>query len=132
LAGWLNVYSKNRSKKYGVFTVHYAKFFHLFTLTQHMCNFMAKWRVIFLSGLVMGPGQKLLTWVRSGQFFCGSSGVGSGWVIHLWFEFKFRKLPLKISNFSIFSLRVKKISSGQVKKYPGRRRVGLLFTAGQK
>jgi len=86
----------------------------------------------FLSGLVMGPGQKLLTWVRSGQFFCGSSGVGSGWVIHLWFEFKFGKLPLKMSNFSIFALQVKKISSGRVKKYPGCRRVGLLFTASQK
>jgi len=35
-------------------------------------------------------------------------------------------------NFSIFTLRVKKISLGQVKKYAGRRRVGLLFSAGQK
>jgi len=28
--------------------------------------------------------------------------------------------------------QVKKISSGQVKKYPGQRQAGLLFTAGQK
>jgi len=42
------------------------------------------------------------------------------------------KFPLKNPNFSIFSLGVKKISSGWVKKYPNQRRVGILFTAGQK
>jgi len=42
------------------------------------------------------------------------------------------KFPLETSNFSIFSIRVKKLSSCRVKKYPGQRNVGLLFTAGQK
>jgi len=40
-------------------------------------------------------------------------------------------LDLEITNFSIFSLWVKKISSGWVKKFQSQRRVGLLFTAGQ-
>jgi len=61
--------------------------------------------------IVMGPGQKNLTWVRSGQNFVARVGFGK---------------------FSIFSLRVKKMSLGWVKKYPGQSRVGLLFTAGQK
>jgi len=51
--------------------------------------------------LVMGPGQKFLT--RVGSIFCGV-----GRVSHLWFGFEFGKFPLKLSNFSIFSLRVKK------------------------
>jgi len=45
---------------------------------------------------------------------------GLGQVSHLWFGFEFGKYPLKMSNFSIFSLQhQKKISSGRVKKYPG-------------
>jgi len=58
--------------------------------------------------------------------------MGPGRVGHLWFGFGFGKFSLKMSNFSIFSLRVKKISLGWVKKYPGQRHVGLLFSAGQK
>jgi len=51
----------------------------------------------------MVPGQKFL-----------------GWVSHLWFGFEFGKFALKMSNFSIFfALGQKKISSSQVKKYPG-------------
>jgi len=64
--------------------------------------------------LVMGPGQKFLT------------RVGSGWVSHLWFGFEFGKF------FNFFPFGSKKISLGQVRKYPGQSRVGLLFTAGQK
>jgi len=68
------------------------------------------------------------------------SSVGSGpkifnpgRVSHLWFGFEFGKFPLKTSNFLIFlPFGSKKISSGWVNKYPGQRRVGLLFTAGQK
>jgi len=45
---------------------------------------------------------------------------------------EFGKFLLKMSNFSIFFPSGKKIMLGQVKKYPGQRRVGLLFTAGQK
>jgi len=57
-----------------------------------------------------------------------------GWVSHFLFGFGFGKFPLKLkmSKFSIFSLRFKKISLGWVKKYPGQRQVGLLFTASQK
>jgi len=63
----------------------------------------------------MGPSQKIL-----------------GWLSHLWLGFEFEKFPLKMLNFSIFSLRVKKISSGRIKKYPGQRWLSLLLTAGQK
>jgi len=77
-----------------------------------------------------GSGQKFLTRVGSGQFFVPR--VRSGRVRHLWFGFEFWKFPLKNVKFSIFFLRVKKIASGRVRKYPGRSRVGLLFTAGQK
>jgi len=56
--------------------------------------------------VVMSLGQKFLT--RVGSNFCGS-----GRVSHLWFGFEFQKFPLKMSNFSIFSLRVKKIPLGR-------------------
>jgi len=56
--------------------------------------------------------------------------VGSGWVRHLWFGFG--KFSLKKSNFSIFfPFGSKKISSDQVKKYPGQRRVCHLITNNQ-
>jgi len=42
------------------------------------------------------------------------------------------KFPLKMSNFSIFPFGSKNNYSGWVKKYPSQRRVGLLFSAGQK
>jgi len=54
----------------------------------------------------MGPGQKIL--IQVGPIFCCL-----GRISHLWFGFGFGKYPLKISNSAIFSLRVKKISSGQ-------------------
>jgi len=52
-----------------------------------------------------------------------------GRVSHLWFGFW--KFPLKIPIFSVFSLPVKKISSGWVKK-PGSKMGRPLFSAGQK
>jgi len=58
--------------------------------------------------------------------------LGSGQVSHLWFESGIGKFPLKVPNFSILPFGSKKISSGWVKKYPGQRRIGVLFTAGQK
>jgi len=73
--------------------------------------------------LVMGLGQKLLTQVRSGQFFFARAVSGQPSMVWVW------KISPKTSN---FSLCVKKISSGWVKKYLGQRRVGLLFTADQK
>jgi len=72
----------------------------------------------------MGQGQKFLTRVGSGQIFVplvGSAMFGLG---------------LTLENFTLksqfFALRVKKILSGWVKKYPGQSQVGLLFTARQK
>jgi len=56
----------------------------------------------------MGPGPNLLTCVGSGQFLM----LWSGWVSHLWIC---RYFPLKSQFFNLFSFRVKKISSGQVK-----------------
>jgi len=53
--------------------------------------------------------------------------LGLGWVSHLWFGFGFGKFPLKISNFSIFPLLIKKYTLGWVKKYPGQRQVDLLL-----
>jgi len=53
-------------------------------------------------GLVMGPGQKFLTWVGSSQFFLALVGLGR--VSHLWFGSEFGKFPLKMSNFSFFFL----------------------------
>jgi len=77
------------------------------------------------------------------MFFCGNSGSkvacgtkasdGSGRVSHLWFGLESGKVLQKTSNFSIFFyFGSKKISLGQVKKYPHQRQVGLLYTAGQK
>jgi len=57
-----------------------------------------------------------LAWVGSGQSFMGSVGI--------W------KISPKNVNF--FPFGSKKISSGQVRKYPGQRQVCLLLTAGQK
>jgi len=54
--------------------------------------------------VVMGPGQKFLTRVGSGQFFVARVASGQpfmGWV-GIW------KISPKKSNFSIFSLWVKK------------------------
>jgi len=83
-------------------------------LIQDKSQYKRKNLVIFQQNVVrvvvMGSGQKFLTWV-------GSAIYGLGWE-----NFKCQ----------IFSLRIKKISSGRVKKYPGQRQVGLLFTAAQK
>jgi len=49
----------------------------------------------------------------------GSKIFNPGWVSHLWFGFEFGRFPLKMSNFSIFFLWTKQISSGRVKKYLG-------------
>jgi len=65
----------------------------------------------------MGPGPKFLTWAESGQFFVAP--VRSA-IFHLGLE----NFPLKIPNFPIFSLRVKKNT--------GQRWNGFLFTASKK
>jgi len=69
---------------------------------------------------VMGLSQKILTRVRSGEFLVAQVGLAIyGFLI-------------KVSNFSIISLRIKKNIFRWAKKYPGQRWVGLLFTAGLK
>jgi len=45
--------------------------------------------------------------------------LGSGRVSHLWFGLEFGKFPQKTSNFSIFSLRVKKNCLGSGRKVHG-------------
>jgi len=76
-------------------------------------------KIEVLSSLVMGPGQKILT--RVGSIFCGSGWVGSA----------IKGCGLNLENFpkkrQFFTLRVKKNLLRS-----GRRRVSLLFTAGQK
>jgi len=62
--------------------------------------------------LVMGPGQIFVGQVES--------GLACVWV---------KKIsPLKCQIFQFFALRVKKISSDRVKKYPGQSQVSHLFT----
>jgi len=65
--------------------------------------------VEFYFGLAMGLGQRTLTRVGSAIFGLGLS---------------LENLPLKSQIFQFFSLRIKKIASGRVKKYSGQSRVG--------
>jgi len=55
--------------------------------------------------------------------------MGSGRVSHL---LDLESFPQKSQMFQFFSPRVKKISLGEVKKYMGQWRAGLLFSVGQK
>jgi len=67
----------------------------------------------------MGPGQKFFDLGQVGSIFCGLGQVelGQPFIVWVW------KISPKNVKFFNFSLRVKKISSGQ-------RQVSLLFTAG--
>jgi len=56
---------------------------------------------------------------QSGSDGTGSKKFDQGQVRHFWIKSRFGKFPLKIPNFSTFSLWVKKISWGWVKKFPG-------------
>jgi len=76
-----------------------------------------------------GSGSKIFDPGRVVSIFSGLGQPGSGWVSHLWFGFGFGKFPLKTSNFSIFSLWVKKNLLGSGQKVPGSRAGWLLFTA---
>jgi len=69
--------------------------------------------------IVMGPGQKFVTQVRLGQFFVARVGLGQPFMVWVWV-------------WKISPKNVKFFPSGWVKKYTGQRRVGLLFTKGQK
>jgi len=110
-------------------TIHFLKLCHSIN-KQFSILFLIVRVNTGLSGLSRGHHTSCLSEVTSdgfGSIFCGWDRVS-----HLWSGFEFVKFPLKMSKFSIFSLRVKKISSGRLKEYLGQRRVSLLFTAGQK
>jgi len=79
--------------------------------------------------LVMGPGQIFFTRVGSGQFFVGRVGLCQPFMVWVWI---WKICPKNIKFFNFLPFGSKKISSGRVGKYPGQRRVGLLFIAGQK
>jgi len=71
------------------------------------------------------------------QCICSRDGSGSkifdpGRVSHLWFGFEFGNLPRKMSNFSIFSLRVKKNLFGSGQKVPGSKASRPLIYCGSK
>jgi len=69
-----------------------------------------------------GSGSKI--WFFVARVRSGHSSMVWVWV--------WKISPKNVKFFYFFSLWAKKISSSRVKKYPGQRRVGLLFTAGQK
>jgi len=69
-----------------------------------------------------GSGSKIFELGLVGSIYCWV------WFSHLWFGPGFWKINPKNPKF--FPLD-KNLSSDWVKKYPGQRRVGLLFTAGQ-
>jgi len=75
----------------------------------------------------MGPGQKFLIQVGSGQFFAALLGLGQPFMVWVWIC---KISPKNVKFFNFYPWGQKK--SRRVGKYPGRRRVGLLFTAGQK
>jgi len=65
-------------------------------------------------------------WVRVKFFWPGSGPVSHLWFIWVWI---WKISPKNVKFFNFFPFGSKKISSGRVKKYPGQRQVGLLFTA---
>jgi len=109
--------------------------FQAFTILVVQC----RRNILSLSFLYVKILSVILFWANDGsgsKIFDPALGqfllLGLGRVSHLCFGFGFGfgKFPLNIPNFSFFALRVKKISSGQVKNYPGQSQVGLFFNAG--
>jgi len=70
-------------------------------------------------GKIFDPGRSIF----SGSGWAGSAMYGLVWI--------WKVSPKNVKFFKFFLFRSKKISSGQVKKYPSQRQVCLLFTAGQ-
>jgi len=68
-----------------------------------------------------------ILWPRSGQNFVAQAGLGQPSLVWVW---KFSPKNFKFFNFLLFGST--KVFLGQVKKYPGKSQVGLLFTVGQK
>jgi len=62
-------------------------------------------------GLVMGPGQKILTRVGSGQFFVARVGSGQVGSAIYGLGLNLKNFPKKCQIFQFFSLWIKKISS---------------------
>jgi len=81
------------------------------TMALHFFPFTGE---LLPSRVVMGPDQKHLTRNWWGQFF-----FVCGWVSHLWLGSGFGKSHLKIPNFSIFSLLLKKNLFGSKKSLQG-------------
>jgi len=71
-------------------------------------------------------------WVRVKNFLPGSGQFLVSRFSHLWFEFGFGKISLKMSNFSIFSLQVKKNLLGSGQKVPRSRAGQPLIYCGSK
>jgi len=72
-----------------------------------------------------GPGSKIFDQGRVNFLWLG---LGQPFMVWVWIW----KIPPKnVKFFNFFPIGSKKISSGQVWKYPGWRQVSLLFTAGQ-
>jgi len=80
---------------------------HLFRCFKHITIFSCKHQV-----------QSHLTFVQV-VMGLGSKFFDPGRVRHLWFGFEFEKLSLKMSNFSIFALRVKKNLFGSESTWVG-------------
>jgi len=115
-----NCYTFRSKNNISLVNLGQSRVYPLFTLGQKYVGMATEGQR--MPCVVMGPGQKFLAQVRPGQFFCGS-----GRVSHLWLGFEFGKFPLKMSNFSISFPSDQKNIFGS-----GRRRAGLLFTAGLK
>jgi len=125
---WINLFKLDlefRIYLFSVIEISYCRKFNLYLLKIFiMVNSpFFWWRVApFWDKSSDGSGSKIFTRVGSDQFFDAQVGPGQP--------------PKNLENFpqkpQFFPLGSKKVSSGQVKKYPGQGRVGPLFTAGKK
>jgi len=77
-----------------------------------------------------GFGSKYFDPGWAGQILLPGPGLMGSAIFGLGLAFE--NFPLKSQIFQFFALQVKKILSGQVKKYMSKSRVSLIFTAGQK
>jgi len=112
------LFQTNFLKLIPLFIAHWKIQKESWTFTYDLSlKYCDKYKIAFI--LVMGPGQNFLPQVGSGQPF-------KVWV---WISII---SPKNVKFFNFFPSVSKQIASGQVRKYPGWSRIGLLFTAGQK